>query len=370
MLIWSAKILLFIFSISLTSNNLYASIEVNSFLNNKNFHGTAPRKEYEYKFAVKLNENSKLNVMDLSKSIAKGLNKLIAENKFKFSKQIFEKYTFPQKFETFVFKDIYLDTNNYLLNKNNSAYRLRYRWVRQEKYYRYRLFPFLKAFYPDRCEIQFKGGYKRDEIKNTIAVNETRFEFRNQSEPFIANQSAPLAPWPESEYLSFAQTGYYKNYAILPMKKLIEQVSNKAKTVKLLPVIEVVTERFRTHLTIKNPWGIGPNPEHAFIITIDKASAKPRLKNTYNNINQLLEIEVEIDRNISTEINRLADLKLNQNSYEKSAQEFSQLAKNNIEHDLFLIKNEIANILQKNYQVKPLPVTNKYSRFINWLNNN
>ncbi len=371
MLIWLAKTLLFIFSVGLTSSVLLAStVELNSFLKNKEFYGTAPRQEYEFKFAIKLSDNPKLNVKNLSTNIAKGLNKLITKNKFKFSKQIFEKYSFSQKFETFVFKDIYLDTSDFLINRNKSAYRLRYRWVRQEKYYRYRLFPFLKTFYPDRCEIQFKGGYKKNKFKNTITVNETRFEFRNQSKPFSVSKSAPPAPWPEDEYLSYAQSGYYKNFAILPMRKLIEQISDKIKSIELMPSMEVVTERYRTHLTIKSPWGIGPNPEHAFIITIDKAVAKRRSKNISNSnisLSQLLEIEVEIDRNISTEINRLANIKSKKNTYKRSAQEFSLLARSNIESDLFLIKNMIANTLEEKYKVKPLPVTNKYSRFIKWL---
>ena len=293
---------------------------------------------------------------------------LTLSDQMKFDSQVFSKYEVSDHFESFVFKDIYLDSSDFKIKKAKSAYRLRYRWVRQEKYYRHRLFPFLKVFYPDRCEIQFKGGYERNQNDGTIGVLETRFEFRNASEPFIKDKSAPKSPWKPKTFLNYAQSGMYLNYPMLPFQKLLERLPKKNKSIEIKPVIEVVTERYRTHLYIKNPWGVGPNPEQAFIITIDVAKASEfkasKLKAGQTSKKRFLEIEIETDRNISTEVDRMAKMPVRPNSLEVSAKDFSTQAKENLLYDLKVIESSISKILIKDYSFKRLPVTNKYSRLV------
>ena len=82
---------------------------------------------------------------------------------------------------------------------------------------------------------------------------------------------------------------------------------------------------------------------------------------------RLLEVEIEIDRNISTEIDRIASLQVVGNSLDETAKQFSILARKNLRQDLEKIKQTIATILQNEYQLKPLPVANKYARVIQWL---
>ena len=50
-------------------------------------------------------------------------------------------------------------------------------------------------------------------------------------------------------------------------------------------------------------------------------------------------------------------------SLEKSASDFSKLAKIHLDHDLKIIKAELVKILKDQYQLKPLSIDNKYTRF-------
>ena len=167
-----------------------------------------------------------------------------------------------------------------------------------------------------------------------------------------------------------ALSGAYKQFPILPMKNLIEQLqATSVKNLELEPQLEVVTERYRTHLTIKSPWGVGPNPEHAFIITIDKASARSRSNNSIRASHKgrkLLEIEIEIDRNTSTEINRVAALPRGVNPLTDSSIVFSKTAQKNLKQDLGHIKSTVAQVLTKKFELEKLSVKNKYSRFVSW----
>jgi len=364
MLIWLVRILLCIFSADcLVDFKVFAEVERKSFLASPKFYGTKPRYEFEHKFAVELHNGLSIDIQHLGKVLTATLQNLVTSRSLRFDQQVFASYHVSPEFESFVFKDIYLDTPDFAIYKADSAYRLRYRWVRQEKYYRHRLFPFLEVFYPDRCEIQFKGGYKRHKKNATIGVMETRFEFRHESPPFLHQKNAPPAPWLESEFLPVAQSGMYLDYPILPMKELIKMLPSSMKKIHVQPVVNILTERYRTHLNVRNPWGTGPNPEHAFIVAIDVASASG-VNTTKFDTKRVMEIEIEIDRNISTEVDRFANMVVKSDTLDFSAKEFSVLARKNLLHDLNRIKERISMTLKNEYKLHPLPVMNKFSRFI------
>lgn len=362
------KTLLFFISFLTIESLCLARVHRAEFLSHPLFYGTETRTEFEQKLAVDL-EKVSVSVKSLGRALHGGLQRLVSSGDLRFDKQVYASYQLAGEFETFVFKDIYLDTDKLAVLSANSAYRLRYRWTRQEKYYRYRLFPFLRVFYPDRCEIQFKQGYKTIEKDKSIAVSETRFELRNESAPFSKDQSAPPPPWLESEFLPVAARGMYEKYPILPMEKLLKVVPREIDVVQLRPKVEVLTERYRTHLNIKNPWGTGPNPDHAFIITIDVVSGAylgAGGQKITNMSRRLLEVEIEIDRNISTEVDRVSNLSAEEGSLRGAAQNFSLLARKNLVGDLAKIKEMVVALLESEYEMQILPVQNKYSRLIQW----
>jgi len=354
------KTLLYTYSF-LVFDLCFADLIKKDYLSQKNFSGTPKREEFEFKFASVFPEN--LDLKKVQNEIHKTLNFLIKENTFQFDKQVFQKYYNDLKMQSFVFKDIYLDTAKFDLFNNNSVYRLRHRWVHEEKYFRHRILPFLKVFYPDRCEIQYKYGYLKDDIEQTVKVFETRFEFRDESRPFGRRNKAPIAPWPEEEYLKYATDGRYKDYHILPMRDLLENTKSIDEKLDLKPVAKIITTRYRTHLNVKHPWGYGPNPEQVFIVTLDisrgiSLSSRPVNKAVF------LELEVEIDRNTSEQLNKASGLKAAAKSLKLSIQNFSRQGQNNLRKDLAIIRKNLIKLLKNKFKLEPLPVNNKYARFL------
>ena len=48
------------------------------------------------------------------------------------------------------------------------------------------------------------------------------------------------------------------------------------------------------------------------------------------------------------------------------AQEFSKLAKMNLDKDLSILKKEISSVLKNIFKLKALPIKNKYARLVNF----
>ncbi|MGB0452489.1 MAG: hypothetical protein ACPGJV_02155 [Bacteriovoracaceae bacterium] len=328
----------------------------------KLYFGTPKRLEFEYKFASTINPKQNLDIKAIISRFKSELERLINKEVFHFPKLSKKSYWQDLQFTSFVFQDHYLDTDSLAVFNANSVYRLRHRWVHTEKFYRHQILPFLRVFYPDRCEIQFKSGYIRNEEDKTVKVFETRFEFRKESEPFLSNGGTPPPPWPVKEYLEYAKSGEYKIFPMLPFYEL-EATIGKNEVAQIAPKLKVTTERHRTHLNMDHLWGVGPNPQHVFILTLDLSRVQnlqtgESLKETF------LELEIEIDRNTSTEINRIADLKEFRSAMEEKASETSKEAQGLLKLDLKLLRKSFEKILNEEFQLTQDPTNNKYSRFI------
>ena len=320
--------------------------------------GTAARLELEVKLAFELDQGNSFTPKKLGQLFFTTLQKMIDASVFDFPKISRNNYYLDPSFQSFVFKDIYLDDAVKSLLQQNSAYRLRYRWVNEEKYFRYRLFPFVGFFYPDRCEIQFKFGYKRVGGMNRLAVEESRFEFRNDSTPFDRLRDAPAPPWPQKQYLQIAKSGKYEQYRMLPYDQLANKIDGFNRQ-SFSTAFELVTRRYRLHLNGKNPWGTGPNPDHVFIITMDRSSSTGTSK-------KLLEFEIEMDRNTSTRMHQLANHKSG-TDIETEAKLYSVKALDALEADLSKLQEALAKTLSEELALQPLPLKNKYRRFTEWL---
>jgi hypothetical protein len=338
----------------------------------KELAGTQSRQETEFKLPFLIRTD--YSTQDIKKEIYQSLKVLIA-NKASFPSLTKSKYYLDRNFQAFAFKDHYFDTPTNSVLNSTSSYRLRYRWSHKESFLRHWLFPFVRAFDPTRCEIQFKKGYTKNNL-GIVSVNETRFEFRNEAEPFVDQQDAPKAPWPLEEYRKYAATGTYSNYRILPMADLVETLSESEPDLKRFELeeqFELITFRDRMHINMSNPWGSGPNPEQVFIITMDhsmiESSISP-LTNKYKG-KMLLEIEVEIERNTSTEVDRIIANSTAANPNIKNivaqAKTTSLLAKALLEEDLKKIRLAIIKVFDAHKDIESLPTSYKYSRFKKWM---
>jgi hypothetical protein len=332
------------------ASDTYSQIYVQTYLNDKpGPSGTPEREEYEFKYAIK--DNGKVSVKSIAKHIEETIKDISKKELFLFEKLVGKKYFLNDRFQAFVFKDYYYDTKNNDILNSNSALRMRYRWTSPQNHIFYNIFPFIKLFYPNRCEFQFKRNYTFPK-PGFAKVYESRFEFRDASEPFINKILAPEAPWPFEEYQKYLLSGYYKNFKIAPVFNMIKVLSEKnTNEVKLEKKFECVTTRYRSHLNIETPWGTGPNPTHAFILTID---------HTVTDKMKFYEIEIEIERNVSTAMNSMIDSDDLGNPIRNEAREFSKLAKNAVVKDLELIQEGLLNKISNN--IETLPVYFKYQR--------
>lgn len=333
--------------------------------------GTPDRLELEYKLAFELSGD--VSIKKLTNIIQKSLKKAISKNSLKFGAFVGSSYYIDDAFQPFAFKDTYIDTDNFDILKSKSSFRLRYRWNRFEYYLRSRALPFLKTFQPTRCEIQYKEGYSSIPNTNILKVQESRFEFRNESYPFNIKQDAPGAPWPYDDYIKYATQGFYKDYVVLPTYNAVKNLNDnyQIKNVEFKAAIQAVTQRNRLHLNVSHPWGWGPNPDQSFIITIDKTFFQSARDGLPNNNVKLLEIEIEPERNTTTQLRR--DLKIKGNLYglpEDSSElirQTTQKAIDLIEEDLNIIVESIENRIIASLNAKRLNLDFKYSRMSKYL---
>lgn len=327
--------------------------------------GTDSRVEVEFKLAYELSDGDSLD--EISEAVRKALLKLIGKKALNFEKLMGRDYRLDDSFQAFLFRDIYIDTPDHQILGSGSAYRLRHRWSRYERYLHHRLLPFMKAYFPTRCEIQFKTGYQPDYERQVVTPRETRFEFRNESAPFDLHKDAPETPWPVEEYLGYARTGRYKTYEMKPMADLLTAIGAPRDSVpELKPMIEVLTIRDRIHLNLKHPWGSGPNPEQVFIITLDKST----LGNTYGHVVpkvNLLEMEVEIERNSSTEIHKMMQLGDDDARFpyvKQAAVRYSGEAWQALVDDLDELRLVLAEAVAGVTRGRALPLDYKYARIM------
>jgi len=330
--------------------------------------GSPEREELEFKSAFSV--ESEKTVIKIIEDFKNALKLKLSKNNFNFSKQIHNNYYTSPSFERFAFLDYYFDTQNHDILKKNSAYRLRYRWSKWENFKRYQYFPFFKFFFPTRVEVQFKRDYQHTNHQQ-MKVFESRFEFRKESLPFSKGFELPKAPWPLVPFLDLASHGQYQQHIMIPSYNLKKILPNA--DVQINPISRATTKRYRNHLNIKNPWGTGPNPDQVFILSFDYSNFQGIDKSNHNNQVQFLEVEIELDRNISREINRLS-----KESKNKEVRSFSQIAKNNLMNDLNLVQETLQSILLKYqdktsknnlFHIKKLPINYKYKRFMLNANN-
>ncbi len=322
--------------------------------NNLQVAGTPTYDEREYKFSFAIKNN--IDPKKLAGSINKRLQALIDSKTLKAPVLLAKPFYLDKSFKPFLFKDIYCDTPDLFLANNSAEYRQRYRFEPANRYWQYKRNPKDKKAYPIRCEVDFKKKIDHNLKTGLFLSQETRFEYRNQSEPFIVNNDAPPAPWPEKEYLAYTCQGSYQNYRMRSYQMLTDFCAEKKyKLQRLQPVITAETTRTRSHFSITNPWGFGPNPEQSIIITIDQSLSRPYAA-PKSKPAQILDIEIEMDRNLLKNLDKCAQGVIPEDIYKypfwegkskKEIQKFSAAALEVFKHDHALIRDAIEEVIKK-----------------------
>jgi hypothetical protein len=300
--------------------------------------GTPPRDEHEFKTRIKGSDYLLKQNNYLLSIIRQTLTRTFAIKPLWKAPELVgsDYYVFPRGSGTFCFIDIYLDTPDQFNLRNGISYRVRYRWHSRGAFRRYISGSLLPEDFPHRCEYQIKV-YRKEWINGYNNCEETRFEFRNQSKPFLTKKNAPPPPWPFEDYITPAITGKYKDFKVNTPKVMAEiyaQKNPETATVVVRPELIVATTRRRIHIGLPNEfgitaakkgWGSIENAYQTMLITLDSVEvyspdllknhlfAKEafrrnsltkrlikRLKNSEKPLGKFTEIEFEFERNVES----------------------------------------------------------------------
>lgn len=286
-------------------------------------YGTPGRTEREFKFSLIGVDTTKYDLKSLAMEVNKALTDSLADSSSTWSapKLVGNQFYIDDDIGKFLFRDYYFDTLDNLLYKKQISYRYRNRYSNLKDYKYHLKHPNRPEYWPYRLEFQAKT--KRKEVGNGYSTaNEARFEFRKESEQFSVDNPPPAPPWSEEEFFTYFKSGNFRGLKTLPAKIVIESIKSDLgdqENVEFLPKLLLLIERFRQHFNIKTDYGSGPNPDQAYIISLDKVDVfhgddyfdyvqarklgdKNALKPTL--LGSILEIEVEFERNVSDILDR------------------------------------------------------------------
>lgn len=306
--------------------------------------GTTARSEREYKYTILADINSDDDLQEYAMHINKALSEALDKKDFwQAPIHTGSNYRIDLEPKPFLYRDIYFDTIEGLLYREQISYRLRNRFKNLKDYGLYVKNQHLPQYWPYRLEFQAKTN--RKELGEGFSTSdEARFEFRKESLPFNDIKRPPMPPWDMEEFLPYFLTGKYKGMATLPAQSVmqaLEKWHGGEVDLTFEPRAVVLTERSRQHFNIKSEWGSGPNPEQAYIISLDKSiiyDGKPYLAflearklgdkdfDKPVEVGTLLEIELEFERNVSAVLDeKIKDLENVVNRDQAQEVEFKKL---------------------------------------------
>ncbi len=283
--------------------------------------GTPPRAEREFKIGI-TGDTSRFLLDDefisLQRAIHQGLENALVSTNWSAPNLTGQPYFVERDPMMAVFRDLYFDTDDFSLCRNGDIYRLRHRFITPKQLAMHETRPTERDYFPYRGEIQAKTG--RVEMADGFSVsNESRLEFRLGSSGFSPANPPPPRPWYPKDYLSVVQSGLFKGLPTYPGSALAASIkeSGYRGAVHLRPSAALISTRLRMHLNMVTEFGSGPNPNQAFIITIDRFDLSNGLeylaflkRGWYEGNNAArppvwgtkFEIEIEFERNVSTKL--------------------------------------------------------------------
>ena len=345
---------------TLLSLFLTASVQAQSkeqYQSPKQIAGTIARTETEFKFAVYIPKDHRVGT--LVSNINRSLNLLTQTDKMKFARFMKKPYSIQADFKDFVFDDRYLDTQNLELAKSGISYRVRRRFHSTLDLLKNSFLGSTIYTRPVRQEIQLKKDYQKIQ-NNLTSVQESRFEFRLESPPFLDGEPLPN-PLQVDSLLKFARQGYFRHFYLQPSIDLQKTLSlPKGKMPNLTKSTRIMTLRKRNHLSLPHPWGSGPNPEQIFIISVDWIHLANSKKYDF------LEVEIEFERNTSDTLFQLAQTENMLSGLESELLDASlqkaHKALNALRYDHRMLATLIRKILVNTINQPILPPMSKYQR--------
>ncbi len=280
--------------------------------------GTPPRTEREYKLGLAYPEGSEYAHLDglvrLQQQVHTALKRRLADPIWQVPRHTGNGYYVAREPMVLVGRDVYFDTPDHLLHQHAISYRLRHRFKTLRKLMSHEAAPLVPRHFPYRCELQAKVG-RAEEGAGFSQVQEARFEFRVESQPFSEQNPPPPPPWSPRDYVPFAVTGLWQGQTTTPWRSLATWLDGRRQPerIDLRPELVLVCQRMRMHLDMKTEFGSGPNPDQAFIISLDRSyvydadgyltyleralygdAQRPPYVASFD------EVEIEFERNVST----------------------------------------------------------------------
>jgi hypothetical protein len=218
-------------------------------------------------------------------------------------------------------RDFYIDSPDKVLLGNAIALRLRYRFDNADRLTGHESAPTVRRNFPFRAEVQAKVD--REELGGGFSTaNEARLEFRVEAPPFSEGTLPPPAPWPVDDVLPVALSGLFEDSPTTPGALLARALDDTGLSgeVDLDVALVAVSSRTRLHVNMVTDYGSGPNPEQAFILSLDRTDVYdgpayedylaaagladiPRIRS----VGTFYEMEIEFERNVSTKLDEAID---------------------------------------------------------------
>ncbi len=334
--------------------------------------GTPKRVEREFKFSI---SGKGLDGKDLdwvSKEVNKSFKKAVKEEElWAVHEHVENKFYIDNQVKDFVFRDVYFDTDDLVNYRHSVSYRFRNRYPSLKSYEYHVKKPFWTEHWPYRLEYQAK--FNRNEIGDGFStVEEARFEFRKESSPFSLEKLPPSPPWDLGEFIPYFQDGRFKGLPTVPAQDVLKYLNGlypKREEYEFKPKVVLLTERFRQHLNLKTPWGSGPNPEQAYIISIDNSkvfeanayieylNAKKlgaKKLNRPEELGELTEIEIEFERNVSDSLDKeIRILEASKNIDQSKLSKLQAVRKAFLKDQALLLKIVKKHFAEKDIIVEP-----------------
>lgn len=285
--------------------------------------GTPPRAEREFKLTLELPVGfADLNddwLREAQAGVSRALIEDLASRPWSAPVLSGNPYDVDRESTQIVMRDFYIDSEDKNLLDNAIALRLRYRFDNAERLEGHEAAPTVRRHFPFRAEVQAKVD--REELGDGFSTaSEARLEFRVEASPFSEGRVPPASPWPLDEILPVALTGLFEDSPTTPgalLARALDDIGLSGE-VALEVVLVAVSSRTRLHINMKTEYGSGPNPEQAFILSLDRTDVYdgPTYKEyleaaRFGNIPRLrpvgtfYEMEIEFERNVSTRLDEV-----------------------------------------------------------------
>ncbi len=285
--------------------------------------GTPPRAEREFKLTLELPAGlADLNddwLREAQASISRALVDDLAARHWSAPGLSANPYDVDRESTQIVMRDFYIDSEDTALLDNAIALRLRYRFDNADSLEGHEAAPTVRRHFPFRAEVQAKVD--REDLGDGFSTaSEARLEFRVEASPFSEGRVPPASPWPLDEVMPVALTGLFDDSPTTPgalLARALGQIGLSGE-VALEVALVAVSSRTRLHMNMKTDYGSGPNPEQAFILSLDRTDVydgptytdyleAASLGNTpgLRPVGTFYEMEIEFERNVSTRLDEV-----------------------------------------------------------------